>query len=573
MNNKELLSRIYQWIRPYRRRLGLAMICMVMVAGFSAGQAYMVKPLLDKIFVEQDLLLLNLLPVLLILVFLSKGVFYYIYRYVLDTTGQRVVRDLRKRIFEHVHALPMSFFHKTATGELISRVISDVTLIQGAISKAVVGALKDLVQVIALLGVAFYLDWQMALITLILLPLAGLLIYHFGRRFRSNSTINQQTVALVSSALHETISGQRIVKAFGMENYETGRFGALVERLNRIIVREIQLRSLQHPVMELLGGLAFAAIIWYGGYQVMGGESTPGTFFAFLTAMIMVYEPVKSLSGLNSIIMQGMAAAVRVFDLLDTRVDIVDKPDAMVLPPFKDQIEFCDVSFSYDGKNQVLREVNLTVPKGQVLAIVGPSGGGKTTLVNLIPRFFEVTQGRILLDGHDLRDLTLASLRAQIAIVEQQTVLFNDTIRSNIAYGDLERSEEEIIAAAEAAHAYGFIRALPAGLDTLIGEGGARLSGGQRQRISIARALLKNAPILILDEATSALDTESEREVQKALENLMSNRTTLVIAHRLSTIKSADRIILIQDGRIVEEGDHQTLLSREGAYQELHRQQ
>lgn len=573
MNNKELLRRIYQWLRPYRRRLGLAMACMALVAGFSAGQAYMVKPLLDKIFVEQDRLLLTMLPLLLILIFLGKGVAYYSYRYLLDTTGQRVVRDLRKRIFAHVHALPISFFHKTATGELISRVISDVTLIQGAISKALVGAVKDLVQVVALLGVAFYLDWQLALVTVVVLPMAGWLIYQFGKRFRRNSTINQQTVALVSRALHETIGGQRIVKAFGMEHYETGRFNALVERLNRIIVREIQMRSLQHPVMELLGGLAFAAIIWYGGYQVLDGRSTPGTFFAFLTAMVMVYEPVKSLSGLNSIIMQGMAAAVRVFELLDTRVDIVDKPNAERLPPFSDRIEFRDVHFSYDGKQDVLREINLTVPKGEVVAIIGPSGGGKSTLVNLIPRFFDVTGGQIMIDGHDLRDVTMASLRDQIAIVEQQTILFNDTIRNNIAYGDHERDEDEILAAARAAHAYEFIMALPEGLETMIGEGGARLSGGQRQRLAIARALLKDAPILILDEATSALDTEAEREVQKALENLMSHRTTLIIAHRLSTIKNADRILVMQDGRIVEEGDHQSLMIHGRLYGQLHQLQ
>ncbi len=573
MNQKEQLLRIYQLIKPYRKRLLLAMVSMIMVAGFSGAQAYMVKPLLDKIFFEQDRTLLNLLPLALIAIFLLKGVVYYSYRYLLDSAGQSVVRDLRKSIFHHIHSLPVSFFHHTSTGELISRVISDVTLIQGAVSRALVGILKDFVQVLALLGVAFYLDWRMALVTIVLLPLAAAPIIHFGKRFRRNSISNQETVALISGALHETIGGHRIVKAFGMEAYESRRFFTLVDRLYRIIVKEIQLSSLQHPVMELIGGIVFAGIIWYGGRQVLAGSSTPGTFFAFLTSMLMIYDPLKGLSGLNSTIMQGLAAAERVFALLDVQSDIVESPDARELPPFRRALEFRELSFSYDGNTPVLREVNLTVPAGEVLAIVGPSGSGKTTLVNLIPRFFEASGGSIMLDGQDLREFTLASLRAQIAIVEQQTVLFNDTIRNNIAYGDLERSEEEIIAAARAAHAYDFIRELPEGFETVIGEGGARLSGGQRQRLSIARALLKNAPILILDEATSALDTESEREVQRALENLMANRTTLVIAHRLSTIKNADRIIVMQEGRIVEEGDHQALLAGEGVYRQLHKLQ
>ncbi|MDF1613544.1 lipid A export permease/ATP-binding protein MsbA [Desulfurivibrio dismutans] len=573
MDNKELLRRIYQWIHPYRRRLAMAMVCMVLVAAFSAAQAYMVKPVLDRIFFEHDRTLLAVLPFALVLIFLGKGVMYYAYHYLLDTAGQRVIRDLRKQIFAHIHAQPMSFFLRTPTGELISRVISDVNLIQGAVSKALVGVLKEMVMVIFLVGVAFYLDWQLSLVTLVLLPVSAGVIYHFGKKFRRNSTVNQQTVALVSRALHETIGGQRIVKAFGMEEYEKSRFDKLVEKLNKIIVRDIQMRSLQHPVMEILGGLALAAIIWYSGYKVLEGQSTPGTFFAFMAALLMAYEPVKKLSGLNSTIMKGLAASVRVFELLDIKPAITDAPGAKALPPFQGRIEFCDVSFSYDGKNPVLQEINLAVPAGQVLAIVGPSGGGKTTLVNLIPRFFDVTGGRILVDGHDLREVTMDSLRHQIAIVEQQTILFNDTVRNNIAYGDLDRTEEEILAAARAAHADDFIMDLPEGLDTLIGEGGARLSGGQRQRLAIARALLKDAPILILDEATSALDTEAEREVQKALENLMARRTTFVIAHRLSTIKNADRVIVMQNGRIVEQGNHQSLLAQNGVYANLHQMQ
>jgi ATP-binding cassette, subfamily B, bacterial MsbA len=573
MSNKELFKRIYQLIKPYRGRLALAMLGMIMVAAFSSAQAYMVKPLLDKIFFEQERSMLNILPFALVLIFLAKGCFYYMYKFLLDSTGQRIIQDLRKSIFQHIHSLPISFFHKTTTGELISRVISDVTLIQGAVSRALVGVLKDCVQAVGLLVVIFYLDWEMALIVIVLFPVAFFPIVHFGRRFRRLSTTNQQTVAQISNALHETIVGHRIVKAFGMERYEATRFSALVNRLYRIIVRDVKLNSLQHPVMELIGGIAFAAIIWYGGHQVLTGNSTPGTFFAFLTALIMIYEPIKGISGINSMVQQGLAASVRVFNLLDVEADIVDRPQAVSLPPFKKSIQFKNVTFGYDHATPVLKNIELTVPAGEVLAIVGPSGGGKTTLVNLIPRFFEVTSGKILLDGNDLRDVTISSLRDQIAIVEQQTVLFNDTIRNNIAYGDLARSDEEIFAAARAAHAYDFIKELPEGFETVIGESGTRLSGGQRQRISIARALLKNAPILILDEATSALDTESEREVQKALENLMENRTTFIIAHRLSTIKNADRIIVMQDGSIIEEGPHEVLLERKGVYGTLHKLQ
>ncbi len=573
MENKELLKRIYLLVKPHRRRLVIAVVGMVMVAGLTAGQAYMVKPLMDRIFFDQEQALLNILPWAIVLIFLVKGLFYYLYRYMLESAGQRVIRELRKSIFQHIHTQPTSFFHKTTTGELISRIISDVTLIHVAISRALIGLLKDLVQIIALLGVVFYLDWQMALIVFILLPVAFTPIVNFAKKFRKYSVSNQQTVALISNNVHETIAGQRVVKAFGMERYEAKRFSDLSDRLYHIIARDIRLNSLQHPLMEFLGGLAIAAIIWYGGHQVLSGQSTPGTFFAFLAALMMVYEPVKNIGGMNITIQQGLAAAIRVFNLLDTKPEIKDQPGAIILPPFRKAIKFRDVSFSYNQANPTLRNINLTVVAGEVLAIVGPSGGGKTTLVNLIPRFFEVSAGKILLDDHDISEVTQTSLRDQIAVVEQQTILFNDTVKNNIAYGDLDRSEDEIVTVAKAAHAYDFIQELPEGFDTEIGEGGARLSGGQRQRISIARALLKNAPILILDEATSSLDTESEQEVQKALANLMKNRTTLVIAHRLSTIQNADRILVIQEGRIVEEGTHANLLADGNVYRELYNMQ
>jgi subfamily B ATP-binding cassette protein MsbA len=570
MQEKALVTRLLSFLKPHKGKIGIAIICMIMGSGLTSAQAYMIKPLLDEIFVKKDRWMLNVLPFVLILVFLLKGIFNYFSNSLLDTIGQGIIRDLRKKIFSHIHSLPISFFHTTPTGELISRVINDSTLIQMAVSRALAGVFKDLFQVFGLVCVVVYLNWKLALIALVFLPLAFIPVAHFGRKFRKLSTTNQQTVAQVSNILHETITGHKIVKAFGMERYEIKRFSETVDKLFGVIVKDIRNNSLQGPIMELLGGLGITAIIWYGGHQVIIGQSTPGIFFSFLTSIIMIYNPIKGVSNINSAIQQGLASATRIFTLLDIKSSIQDKPEAIPLPPFQRDIQFTDVSFSYDGKTDALKNINLTVKHGEVLALVGTSGGGKTTLVNLLPRFFEVTNGSIQIDGHDLRNITMKSLRDQLAIVSQQTILFNDTVKNNIAYGDLNRSNEEIVAAAKAAHAYEFITELPNGFDTIVGESGSRLSGGQQQRISIARALLKNAPILILDEATSALDTESEREVQNALENLMRNRTTFVIAHRLSTIRNADRIIVIKDGMIVEEGTHEALIGHEGTYKMLH---
>lgn len=573
MRERELIKRLLLFLLPRKKIIAIAVICMIMAAALNSAQAYMIKPLLDEIFVNKDRWMLNIFPVVLILVFLFKGIFNYFATSLLDTLGQGIIRDLRKSIFSHIHSLPISFFHNTPTGELIARVINDSTLIQHSVSRALAGVFKDLFQVIGLVGVVVYLNWKLALIAIFFIPLAFLPVAHFGRKFRKLSTTNQQTVAQVSNILHESITGHKIVKAFGMEQYEIKRFSDTVDRLFKTIVKDIKNNSLQGPIMEILGGLGITAIIWYGGHQVITGQSTPGIFFAFLTAIIMIYNPIKGVSNINSAVQQGLAAARRIFDLLDITSSIQDKPGAIPLPPFRENITFNNVSFSYDGRTDTLREINLKVRQGEVVALVGTSGGGKTTLVNLIPRFFEVTQGSIQIDGTDLRDVTMKSLRSQLAIVSQQTILFNDTVRNNIAYGEPDRSDMEIIAAAKAAHAYDFIQELPDGFATVVGESGARLSGGQQQRLSIARALLKNAPILILDEATSALDTESEREVQKALENLMKDRTTFVIAHRLSTIRNADRIIVIQNGQIVEEGTHEDLLERGGVYNSLHEMQ
>ncbi len=570
MTNKEIVIRLYAVLTPYRSKLILAMVGMIIVAGFNAAQAYMVKPLLDETFVNKDKVLLNILPLVLLGIFLVKGVFYFIYSYLLEWVGQCVIRDLRKRMYRHLNGLSLSFFHNTPTGELISRIVNDVTLLQGAVSHALIRILRDFVSVIGLLVVIFVMDWRLALMSMIFLPMAAAPIVIFGKKFRRISTRYQRSMGDATNILHETIGGTRIVKAFCMEKEEEKRFTRQIQHMFDTLMMETKYRCLSHPMIEFMGGVGIALIIWFGGMQVLDGTSTMGSFMSFLTALIMLYEPVKGVSKINSTIQSGLASATRIFALLDIAPDIVEKKDAAVLPPFISSIEFKNVDFSYEPGEPVLHNVNLKVGRGEVLAVVGPSGGGKTTLANLLPRFHDVDSGAVRIDGHDLRDVTLHSLRGQIALVTQQTILFNDTVRSNIGYGSQDCTEDDIRRAAEAAFALKFIEELPEGFDTVIGESGARLSGGQRQRVSIARAILKDAPVLVLDEATSALDTESERKVQNALENLMKNRTTIVIAHRLSTIKNADRIIVMQNGRLVEEGTHDQLLQDGGVYQGLH---
>ncbi len=570
MTKHPIISRILLYVKPYRSWLAIAMVCMVIVASMAGAQAYMVKPMLDGIFFNQDRAMLKLVPLAILGIFLVKGLFYFIYNYLLVKVGQSVIRDLRNILYGHIQSLPLSFFHTKPTGELISRIISDVTLIQGAVSNVLVGILKDTCQVLFLIGVIFYQDWRMASIAMISLPLVIYPIVNFGRRHRRLSRGSQQTTAQVSNILYETITGNRIVKAFCMEKYEEGRFAKTLDALFAIVMRDTKIGAISRPLMEFLGGVGISLVVLYGGNQVLEGKSTPGTFFSFLTALIMIYEPIKGVSAINNVLQQGIAAAERVFEVLDVKSDVSEKKDAIELPPVKDSIEFTDVRFKYEKDTEVVKGINLKVKAGEVLALVGSSGGGKSTLVNLIPRFFDVSSGSLTIDGTDIREVTFNSLRKQIGIVTQQTILFNDTVRNNIAYGSQDATYEQVKEAARAAHALGFIQQLPEGFDTVIGESGARLSGGERQRISIARAILKNAPILILDEATSSLDTESEREVQQAIENLVQNRTTFVIAHRLSTIRNADRIIVIQEGRIVEEGTHDSLLPLGGVYKMLY---
>lgn len=573
MDDSSLYKRLYALVKPYRFKLLFTMVCMVIVAGFSTTQAYMVKPMLDKIFIEKNQTMLLMLPPALVLLFVVKGVFQYFYSYMIEDVGLNIIKQLRIDLLDHMIRQPLSYFHKSTTGELISRIFNDVSLMQNAVSSALVTILRDFFRVIGLLGYIIYQDWKLSILSFIFLPFTFYTISRIGKHYRRYSIISQEAAADSLSILQEILSGSRIVKAFAMEKYEVGRFADKLGRLVLYTLKDAKLRSFSRPLMEVLGGLGIALIMWYGGSQVMTGISSPGTFFSFLAALVMVYEPIKNLSGVNNAIQQGLAASERVFTVLDTPGESVLYEGKNELSGNISKIQFQNVSFSYDNKQDVLDNINLTVNKGEIVAIVGVSGGGKTTLVNLLPRFYDVTKGKILINDQDIREMSFKSLREKIGIVSQDTILFNDSIRRNIAYGDWQITDEEIYNVAKSAYALEFIKQLPEGLDTVIGESGSLLSGGQRQRLSIARALLKDAPILILDEATSALDTEAEREVQKALDNLMSNRTTFVIAHRLSTIKRANRILVLDKGKIVEQGTHEELLSKKGVYERLHTMQ
>jgi subfamily B ATP-binding cassette protein MsbA len=467
---------------------------------------------------------------------------------------------------------PYAFFDKETTGVLMSRLIYDVMLLQESVTRVVTSIFKDSFTIVGLTFVIFYREWRLALMAMVVVPLAAVFIVRFGRRLRRLSAQSQTAMARVSTILQENFTGQRIVKAFAREDFESSRFAQANQDFLKVRLRHTAVREMSSPVMELLGSFGMAAIIGYGGYNVIQGTSTPGTFFSFLAALLMLYAPIKGLSGTHNNIQEGLAAAERVFSLLDTPPAIQDRPSATPLPPLSKEILYEGVWFAYDER-QALEDVNLTVRRGEMVALVGPSGAGKTTLLSLLPRFYEVSRGGIRIDGRDIRDLTLKSLREQIGVVTQQTILFNDTVRYNVAYGRLEATEAEIWAALRAAHAETFVRALPQGLDTVIGEQGVRLSGGERQRLAIARALLKDPPILILDEATSSLDSESEREVQLALDRLIEGRTTLVIAHRLSTVRNAHRIVVLDGGRLVEMGSHAELLAQEGLYRRLYEMQ
>lgn len=573
-----LYQRVWRLVKPHWKLLSAATACMLVVGANSAAMAWIVKPLLDDVFLiassnpDRAKKMILLLPLAFVIIQFTKGAATYGQEVIMNRIGQSVIAQLRESIFAHLQRLSLSFYDKTETGTLIARVTHDVALVQEAVSRTVAGGFRDVFSIIALTFVVFYRDWQLALLAMAVFPFAMVPFVRFGRMVRQVAAKGQQSTADIANLLQETITGARVVKAFAAEDREISRFNALSQTLLRLTMREVRIKAVTSPVMELLGGAAVAGVIGYGGWQVIAGKSSAGNFFSFVAAVVLLYEPVKQITRANNVLQKGLSAAERVFDLLDTPPEIIDRPDAVELDPIQREIRFENVTFSY-GREPVLDGIDLTVKAGQIVALAGSSGGGKTTLVNLLPRFYEIQGGSISIDGCDVRQATLASLRRQIALVTQQTILFNDTISANISYGRREADPDEIIAAAKAAYAHDFITSLPQGYDTVIGEQGVMLSGGQRQRLAIARALLKDAPILILDEATSSLDTESEHFVQKAIDNLMKGRTTLVIAHRLSTIQNADRIIVLADGRIAEEGNHGRLMDLKGEYYKLYQMQ
>jgi subfamily B ATP-binding cassette protein MsbA len=591
------VRRLLAFVRPYTLRFAAAFLLMAMVGACEALTALLIRPIVDGVLApgsSTDRIVLFKLPmgghtvylqdflprhlhnvwtvvaIAIIGVTVIKGISEFFATYFINYVGHSVVRDLRNLLYSRIIKQSVSFFTRNSTGKLMSAVTSDIEKVQNAVSQVSADMLKESFTLVGLLAVVFYLDWRLALVSLFLVPFVVFPSSTIGRYVRTSSRFSQDKMADLNHILQETFSGIRIVKAFGMELFEISKFKAATRRLLRVNLRWVRAHALTSPLMEALGAVVIAGLLLYARNEIAHNAQTTGGFFAFLYALIKMYEPIKRLTGVNNAFQQAIGASERVFRYLEVRTEVAEKPGAIPLAPFRREIVFDNVDFDYEDGVPLLRGVNLKIRKGEVVAIVGSSGAGKTTLANLIPRFFDVTGGRIVIDGHDLRDLKLSSVRSQIGMVTQETILFADTVFNNISYGYTPRSEVQVQEAARAALAHDFIVEMPQGYQTLIGERGQRLSGGQRQRIAIARALLKNPPLLILDEATSELDTESELLVQRALGNLMAGRTVLVIAHRLSTVRRADRIVVLDRGSISEMGTHEDLVNRGGIYQRLH---
>jgi subfamily B ATP-binding cassette protein MsbA len=561
--------RMLRYLRPYIwPQVVMAVGFMLAFSAIESSVPFLIKFTFDQVFSQQRPEHLRVAVALALGLAMLRGAIGFVAGYLNDWIGQRVVTDVRNALTSHLQRLDLAFFNRHRAGQIVSRVMADVTLMRSSVTDAVRSVFQDTTSLIGLVSVAFYMDWVLALIAVVLFPLAAFPLRIFSKQMRQNSRKQQEATARLNAMLHENVQGNRIVKLFGQESREAERFHEQDERIFRLFMRSSRVRSL--PVTEILAGLAVAGIIWYGGASVMAGTRTQGSFFAFLATVAFLFEPFKKLVRANYTIQQGIAGAERVFALLDTEPELRDRPGAGALAGVHDGIAFHSVWFEYEPDRPVLRGIDLRIPAGKIVALVGMSGGGKSTIADLIPRLYDVTGGSITIDGVDIRDVTLHGLRTQIAVVAQFTFLFNDTVRANIAYGTPAADDDAIVAAARAANAHEFIVALPKGYDTPIGDLGVRLSGGQRQRLAIARAILKNAPILILDEATSALDTESEGLVQEALERLMADRTTLVVAHRLSTVRRADRIVVIAHGEIVESGTHEELMARAREYRKLY---
>jgi subfamily B ATP-binding cassette protein MsbA len=565
-----IYRRLLSYLRPYLFPYVLVMLIAMVVLSSSEGTIVLIiKRFTNSLTVSRNLAALPFLSLLLLGIFIVRAIASFGADYLDAYVIQKTTLDMRGRLNEALQNQSLSFFNRTPTGVMMSRVVNDVNVVTNYGIDSLFAIFSQGTRLIAILAVVFYVDWKFALAAFIVFPTAVLPIVSFSKGMRKMTKDAQRQLSGLTVLLQETYQGNRVVKAFGMEDYERGRFNKELRRLFRIYMRVARIKAITGPTMEVMGAFAIVGVLWWGSHAVLAGTRTPGVFTAFIAAMLLLYQPFKSLTRTNNNIQAGVAAAERVFEMMDEPTEVPDPPDGLGLAPGNHSVALKNVSFRY-GDEWVLRDVNLEIGAGQVVALVGMSGGGKSTIADLIPRFYDVQEGAVTVDEVDVRRYRLAALRAQIGLVTQHTFLFNDTVRANIAYGSMEKSLDEIVAAARLANAHDFVERLPQGYDTIIGEQGVRLSGGERQRIAIARAMLKNAPILILDEATSALDSESERLVQEAIEHLMENRTTLVIAHRLSTVRRADRIVVIVRGQIVEQGTHEELMTLGREYSKLH---
>ncbi len=542
---------------------------MIVVSGLMGVSMWLIKPVIDRVFILKDLSMLYKMLWLIPSIWLVRGLAFYGQSYLLQYIGQRVTQRLRNDLFGKLMELSHDFYHRNPSGKIISRMTNDLHVIQNGLLRLPLSFIGDTLTVIFLIGLLFYLNFKFALIAFIVFPIVALPLANFAKKMRAAAQKGQKQIAEIYHRIQEGISGISVIKSFIREEAEKKRF----QRENEIFyghqMNFVKVDSRSSPIMEFIGSLAITFIVWYGAMDVLNGAWTSGAFFAFLGAALSIYKPLKNFSNTNALFQQTVVSAKRIFDILDEKSAISDKPGAKELHKFESEIKFDNVIFSYDDNHPVIKNVNFTLKKGEKIAIIGPSGSGKTTLAHLILRFYDVTGGRILIDGEDIKDLTLTSLRKHIALVTQDIVLFNESVKYNIAYGNPDAADDEILEAAKRANAHQFIEKFPQAYDNVVGERGTKLSGGQKQRIAIARAILKNAPLLILDEATSSLDSESEKLVSEALENLMAERTVLMIAHRLSSVKRADRILVIESGSLVEEGTHEELLEQKGIYHRI----
>ena len=570
MTSLQLYLRLLRYVKPYWHAFAVSILGMAVSAATEPLLPALLKPFLDGTFVHKDDLVLRWAPLIILVIFFVRGLSSFVGAYAINWVGNKLVMDLRAEMFGKLLSLPTRYYDDHATGSLISKITYDVTNVTVAATSVVTITIRDSIIIIGLLGWLFYLDWKLTLLSLTVAPIVALVIRVINNRLRNSSRDTQVAMGSITQVIEESVTAHKVVKLFGGQHYEQNRFLNEINWLRRHIMKQAIAAQANVPIVQMVAAVAVALIIFLAMGRAQSDTSTVGGFLSFIAALLMLTSPLKRITSVNEFMQRGLAAAESIFELIDTPSE--SDAGTGTIARTNGNLSFEHVSLSYQGDERMaLNDVSLEIPAGQTVALVGQSGSGKSTMANLVPRFYLPTGGRITLDGHDLADLTLASLRSNIALVSQEVVLFNDTIAANITYGQMrEVPEEEIVAAAQAAHAMEFIRDLPNGMNTLVGEKGVRLSGGQRQRIAIARAILKNAPVLILDEATSALDSESERHVQAALETLMRGRTTLVIAHRLSTIENADRIVVLQKGRIVEMGNHQELMEKNGVYAQLH---